>query len=76
MNIEQKKLEIQRRRYAERLRSRDHIPADLDALFQPCPQCHGRRTVCHVTVQDGSQIASLDDCPTCAGDGFILRGTI
>lgn len=38
---------------------------------EPCPTCHGRRTVNPLTAPPGFFCVSTTDCPTCDGDGII-----
>jgi DnaJ-class molecular chaperone len=72
MDSEKLKFEIRRRLYAEKLRQREAIPDSLAEFFVTCPKCKGRGVFCEEFVSlEGCQMAALDDCDRCNGDGFV-----
>lgn len=72
MDTERLKQEIRRRLFASRRRA--GLPAGpLDEEFATCPRCSGRGKVCIESADHGVQIAALDECPLCHGDGFVAK---
>jgi hypothetical protein len=73
LGVDDLKLAIQRRRYADYLRRGAPIPADLKLLFGRCPKCTGRGEVGYAIINSEQHTEVDDVCPECDGEGFVRR---